>query len=997
MDSLLESLNPKQQDAVTHIEKPLLVFAGPGTGKTRVVVYKLAYLIKEKGFKPEEILALTFSDNAAQEMQERIEELLPDSTGFKISTFHSFCYELIREYSLELGINSQGTVITEEYQQSFLLDNLDNVDLKTFKIPTRPIDLAKSFQGAISRFKQENITIEELEKFLSKHEGDISEETGKLRDFAKAYRLYEDFKASKGLLDFGDMQYLAVYLLETRPEILDRLKNRIKYIIVDEFQDTDFSQLQLIFLLALEGNITVVGDDDQSIYRFRGAYLTNIAEFTDFFQKKGIEPERAVLSTNYRCTGNIQNVANILIENNPERQTKEIETSKDDGEPVTISLYQNDQEQAKGIYKKIKELNNNGVPWDNISILVRRRADARPIIETLAKFRIPYEVIGSREYFREPAVRAVAAYLKVLDDPIRNQPSLGLIMQRPIHGIMPGEIPKLARYAKDKEVSLWEALNDLDDFDGEIDHFLAFRQEIERLFNVHGEQGLLPVMRSILFGKDFFRIEINRQDMHNVRLLNRFLRLASGFLEIFPEAGLKEFLIHIHALTDLGLEDTGTEPSVGKVHLMTVHGSKGKEFSYVFIPCLNEKRFPSRYQRYKIEIPEDLTHGIPTEYSPEELHFQEERRLLYVALTRGEDKIHLSFCNRYGNNKKDTPKSMYLTEILSAGKGHELVEEIEDIEEQAEEIEDSVNGILKHRIYSGISRGEWQQAIDAMTALAVKQEVDIHHLKVPQEMHIHNYLKELEDLYRKPEQEHIEKGKYSPSKLKTYEDCPNKYYYQYVLEIPGEVKVFFELGTIVHEVMEKISMKLKEEGNVTEEHALNILNGLWKPSVYESKEKEKQDRAEAEKMIKDFLSHQAKKEGQIIDIEKWIDIDLDGRKIRGRIDRIDDMGKTVEVIDYKTSKTRTSKPKLKKDFQMVLYWLGTERVFEKPVSKVGHWYLRMDQEWMVEITKEEQEEVIQRAREVINSIESKEFSSTPGYQVCMFCDYGELCDDKGKG
>ena len=449
-------------------------------------------------------------------------------------------------------------------------------------------------------------------------------------------------------------------------------------------------------------------------------------------------------------------------------------------------------------------------------------------------------------------------------------------------------------------------------------------------------------------------------------------------------------------MIDIGLEDRESEPSADKIHLMTIHGSKGKQFPYVFIPCVNDKRIPSRYQKYKIDIPDDLAHGRSTDYTPEELHLQEERRLLYVAMTRAKEKLYLSYCNRFGSNKRDTPISMYLTEILASDSGFELVEEIEEIEEKAEEITDSIFGTLKHRIISGISRGEWQKSIEALTALAVKSKADIKSIKVPPSLDIDSYLKELEELYSVPESAHAEKGEYSPSKLRTYENCPKQYYFQYVLGIPGEIRDYFELGSLVHEVMERITQKLKDGEEVTEQHALEILDDLWKSSVYDSTEKEKQDRTEAEKMIREFLARQAQKEGKILDIETWIKIDIDGRKIRGRVDRIDDLGETLEVIDYKTSKSQTSRPELKQDFQMALYWLGTEQLFGKPVSKVGHWYLRMDKEWMVELTKEEREEVLQRAKDIINKIESKEFPCTPNYQGCRYCDYGELCDDKGK-
>jgi DNA helicase-2/ATP-dependent DNA helicase PcrA len=775
-----------------------------------------------------------------------------------------------------------------------------------------------------------------------------------------------------------------------------KLRERIKYIIVDEFQDSDFIQLQLVFLLAQEGNITVVGDDDQSIYRFRGAYLTNIVEFKNFFKDKGIESESIVLNTNYRCTGNIQTTASNLIKYNPARQDKEIDTNKDAGENVTVMHYPTDHDQALGLYHKLRELNEGGVPWEDIAILVRRRVDAMQIIEVLEKYRIPYEIIGSREYFREPIVRAVVAYLRTIADPVRYQPSLGLIMSRPVHGILPGDISRLAAYAKDNGMTLWEGLGNLEGFGGETKHLLEFKAQLDSLFEAYGDKDLLTLVRTILFGKDFFRVDISRGDLNNVRLLNKFIELTTAYLGIYPEATLSDFLVHLQALMDLGIEDKSTDTSADRIHLMTIHGSKGKEFPYVFLPCINDRHIPSRYQKYKINIPAELAHGKDIAFTPEELHQHEERRLLYVAMTRGKDQLQLSYCDRYGDNKRDTPISAFLTEILAAEQGFEVIEAEEPLEEEASALADNTTSMLQHRIFHGMNKGDWQSAIDAMTALAQKQDVDIKSLNIPKDQDINQYISDLEELYAQPEKAHIDKGEYSPSKLRTYEDCPKKYYYQYVLSIPGEVKEFFELGTVVHTVMERVTQRLKDGEGVSKEQALAILDTLWKPSAYESTEKEKQDREEAERMVKEFLIHQASKPGTILDIERWIKLDLEGRAIRGRVDRIDDLGESLQVIDYKTSKSKTSRPDLKKDFQMALYWLGTEQLFEKPVSQVGHWYLRFDKEWMVELTAEEREAVLERAKEVIEGIEGQQFASKPSYQVCMYCDYGELCDDKGR-
>jgi len=1013
-----ERLNEKQQEAVEHLDKPLFVFAGPGTGKTKVATNKLAYLIKEKGVKPNEILALTFSNKAAQEMETRLRELLPGIPNLRISTIHSFCNELLNENALEYGINADNPVFTDEYQQAFFLEHLDDLELEAFEVPTRPIELAQVFQKTITRFKQENITVERLEEYLksqdkggakvkekataptkkkgkAKTEDEDDEEAerlAQLRDIAKAYRAYEEFKATKGLLDFGDMQLRALQLLEDRPLIYKRYQKLFKYLIVDEFQDTDFIQLRLLFKLASQGNVTVVGDDDQSIYRFRGAYLTNMREFDEFYTKLGMKPYRTVLDVNYRCTKSIQRVATNLIGNNHDREDKEITTKKGEGAPVIVTFYKTDTDQAVGIIRRIQELHEKGVPWDEMAVLVRRRVDANPIVEMFERTGVPFEMLGSRELFREPVIRIVVAYLRVLEDPERNQPSLGLLLMRPRHGILPGEVQKLGRYAKDRQTSLWDALRAIESFEGDKAPFLEFRKGLDHLFEIKGESGLLELVRAILFGKDLFRAEVAKNGRHNIRCLNRFLEMTMEFLQIYPEATLEGFLTHIEALTDLGIEEEMDGPTSGRVHLLTIHGSKGMEFPYVFIPCLNKDKIPSRYKAYKIDVPAELADGIPPKGTPEELHLQEERRLLYVGITRGKDQVYLSYCQRYTERKTDSQPSMFLDEILKDTKGIK-VESAEESQEELEEVSMDKEEALHRHIHINLERGEWQKALDAITVLAKDKGAKIPALKIRPELDVDEYMKGLKILEQVPEEEHLKDAQYSPSKLRAYDECPKKYWFQHVLGIPGEMKTFFELGSLVHEVIEKISVQIKEGSKVNEKEALAILDSLWVPSVYDSKEKEKQDRVEAEEMVRKFLVHQAIKKGKILDIETWVDFELEGRRIHGRVDRVDDLGDVLEVIDYKTSKSKTSRPQLKEDFQMGVYKLGIEAAYGKKVVRVGHWYLRMDEEWMVELTDTETAAIKERALTIIKSIEEKKYDTTPGYDACRYCDYQELCDE----
>jgi len=986
----IHKLNPSQQAAVEHTDGPIMVLAGPGTGKTRVVTNKIAHLIQNKGYKPDQILALTFSNKASLEMEKRVRELIPEVIGFQISTFHSFCNEVVRTHSLELGLDASGNVISDNFQKAFLLGHLDQLGLEFFDVPLKPVDLAHTFQGAISRFKQENITLERLEEYLAARPEAKDEETAKLRDLARAYRAYEHFKAEKRLQDFGDMQLNIIKLFEQRPAVLERYRKRFKYVIVDEFQDSDFIQLQIIFMLAPSGNITVVSDDDQSIYRFRGAYSTNMVEFNEFFEAQGLPVKRLVLDVNYRCTANIQSVAGNLILNNPNRQAKEITTAKGPGTPVSIVHYLNDWEQAKGITRTIIELHNAGRAWDDIAILVRRRIDSLQIIENLEKAGVPVEIIEVREYFRKPVVNAVVAYLKVLSDPEQHQSALGQLMLRPVHGINNGEIQALGRYAKDQRCTIWDALNDLYEFKGDPTHLASFKAELDRISSIMGDEGLLHLVRAVLFGKDLFRVEIAQERTENIRLLSRFLELTLEFLEVYPDASLRDFLMYIEALANLKMEEKSLAEAIGSVRLLTVHGSKGMEFPIVFVPSLNKRRFPSRFQPYKINIPQELNHGVDLDANPNELHLQEERRLCYVAITRAKEHVYLSSYEMYGSNKNPTPRSLFLEEIERGEDGF-MSDAQTELMDELEERSTSFESAIHQKLQKGIHRQEWSEAIEALTALAIHQGDDVGKLAVPNDLDLEEYGEQLTIVDEETLQNHLEDIVYSPSRLERYEDCPKRYWYSYVLMIPGMPRTYFSLGTLVHDVCEQLAIRIKANEVVTIDEALAIFEAKWRPSAYDYEEQEQQDHAEAERMIRDFMARQAAKSTTIIDVEKWVRVELEGRVIEGKVDRIDDAGDVLQVIDYKSSKNMKSKPKLRQDVQLGLYQIGVENSFGKPVGDIGHWYLRHDQERMVRFGEEDLEAIRKRARSAIQGIEAGKFEATPSYQTCMWCDYRELC------
>ncbi len=1008
MSDILSALNEKQRMAVEYLKGPLSVFAGPGTGKTRVTTHKVAYLI-EQGYDPSEILALTFTQKAAREMEERVRELVPGVRGINISTFHSFCNEIVNENALTLGVNSGRTVLTQPYQQAFLYRNMESLGLEYFDVSKDPRDLAKTFQSAITRFKQENISPErlsdyleslapEVERILEEPEDEITGpqsslvgEFARLSDFLRAYVAYEEFKEEKGLIDFEDMQLLALRLLENNPVVLQSYRKKIKYVIVDEFQDTDYIQLQLIFRLADKGNITIVGDDDQSIYRFRGAYLTNVHEFRKFYTDRGMKPEEIVLDTNYRSTEDIQKIASALIENNPERVKKIVHTGKGKGAPVIMYHYDTEEDQAYHTAIKIKEMKETlGLNWGDFAILFRKRADSRRVADALGKAGLPFEVLGSRDYFGKPIIRSVFSYLSYVSDPLNHEYELAHILLRPGYGLTPLDVRLLSGLAKDRGVSMWEAMQDLSDYTGNRKGMESFVETMNSLFDALGEGGIYGLVRAILFSRDFFRVEIHRDNRENIRLLNRFLRITEEYLDLYPDSDIDSFMEHLEVMKRLGIDDEEEYGSGERIHIMTVHGAKGLEYPVIFVPALNEKHFPTNFRKKEIPIPDEISDAVKSSYGDEDQHYFEERRLLYVAATRAKDHLILSYCDIYHGNKKATPPSRYREEIKGLYEGQDI-SNVEPIELASDDVHERM---LDHLIRS-VQREEWQSALDAIAGLAMNRGASLSSLSFDRSVRVEDILSRMDSIEMEPVKYHAENSTYSPSQLKKYEECPRQYYFRYILGIPEERKTWFYLGTTVHLAVEMITRRLRDGEQVSEPEALAILDTLWSPSAYTSPAKERKDREDAERMIIDFMRRQATKSGEIIGIEEWIELDVGGKKIKGKVDRMDLVDGHIDVIDYKTSKNTLSRPKLKKDFQMGLYWAGTEELKGIPVKSTGHWYLRKDKEVMVELSPQELDEIKQRALSVIESIESGNFEPKPDYNTCRWCDFRELCDKTG--
>ena len=991
MENILSNLNSRQTEAVKETEKPLLIIAGAGSGKTLTVSSKIAYLI-HKGVKPENILALTFNQKAAEELKDRVVDMLGSSEDLNISTFHSFCTQIIEDNILSTKLNANFRVITETAQLVYLTKNINNFGLEYLEFSHEPYTLAEETKKFISRCKDEYILPNDLANYLKNQENktlndEEQNDLNNLKDILKIFRSYEEYKTKNNMLDFGDMLCIVHDLLKTKPLILNKYQQKFQYVIVDEFQDTNYLQLQIVNQLSKKHrHVAVVGDDDQSIYRFRGAYLTNIAEFKKMFPNHVEMP----LEQNYRSTKKIIAVANTLIEKAPERTVKTLFTDNPQGEQVTVVETTTDSAQTNYVLQTIKQQLETHSPKD-VAILCRRRASAEPIIKALRKHLIPFNFVGETGYFQEPIIKDVTAYLKVASNPAENNVEIARILHRFIYNLKPIEISKFANFASRRGISLYEAFDHLDKIEIDQEKFQEAKKLLDQLIKSKKKTQTLDLIHSLLFDLEFYKYEIAFQNNRNVQLLNQFYKFAEEFNSLYPGSDLEDFTDYVSCASNFEIEEENKDEEA--ITISTIHGAKGMQYPIVIIPDVVERKLPTTYMKDKFPIPETLLKGIKSVFDEKELHLQEERRLFYVAITRAKEKLIITYPKRYGENKTDSKPSRFLTD-LEYETNRNINCEKTNIEELYVEEPTSANQVqtaFMKQIISDLKMGKFTRAIERVLLIAKASNKD---MDISNEIISKIREPDYSILQQPTESEAIpvaEGRPFSVSQFITYKKCPRIYQYRYLMGIPEKPKYFFDFGASIHNVVEQLTRMMKEGKEVSHAIALGLLEKYWDPQGYKSQVDEKRDYEEAKTILKVFLEEQAKSQTEILEIEKRFETKIDDVKIVGRIDRIDKDGSNLIVVDYKTSKRASSENELKQDMQLLLYSIVVKTLYGKKPAKVGDWFLRSNEKKFIEVQDEAIETLKADIREIIAKIKAGKFDRTPGWE-CRNCDYGCLCE-----
>lgn len=962
-------LNSEQKKAVEILDKPVIVIAGPGTGKTAMICEKINYLF-EKGAIEDEILALTFTQKAAEEMSNRVESI--SGKLFTAKTFHSFALEIIENYQkefVELDLNYR--LIEEFDSYLFFLENLEKFNLKSVQIKNNNYSVASDLQSAILKLKEFGIKLETIDK--------LSFQNDLIRcDIKLAYEKYEQYKEKNNLIDFSDILIYLHDLLSNNLKIRDEITNKYKYILVDEFQDTNKVQLDILKLIAKE-NITIVGDPKQSIYSFRGVFAENFSDFKLHFKNYSL----IYLNQNYRASKKVlENINNFILKMSLKEELLEGNISLDGEVNVIEAAYE--ESQVKYIADKINLIKKTN-PKATIGILSRRRHELREVSFKLKQLGVKHNSLQVLSFFNQEIIKELVILLKIINSPYDSNNEFFTYLQK--FDLRFETIKAISRKASQKEKSIFKVLEEenlceyLDEvtllkrLKEDFDYFLEYKKT-----NVSVDK----LIYEIIVKFNYYQKAIAFENKENILLLNRFIGFAQSFSNKYKDTSITRFLQVCDTLKNSDIlhdEDLNLDNGV---NLMTIHQSKGKEYDYVFVLYLNDRKFPSMYSASRFPIVFDITR---------EKFIEEEKRLFFVAASRAKIGLDLVYVKRFLENKFDSKPCEFLSSINITKKIYD--EKITDVKLASLE---KIKLELISKINSLLLSGQFEEAkknIEIMKALFSKKDLSLF-LNPEINKNVIEYRAKVQKESLENVKINPETQVYSVSQLKTYESCPRKYLYNYVYKIPTSSKSFFDFGKSVHSVLENlISMFETESKEVLKQKAVLMLHKHWISKGYDNAIIEKEYFEKGVNAINSFIDKEfelRKEKREVVALEKEFLIQVNGKKILGYIDRIDKVkDEDYEIIDYKTSNSMETVESLNENLQLYVYAIALKELYEKYPSKVGLWYLVHDKLMQVSIDLKNIDKVKEKIMELILGIENNKFTQTPSFFNCTYCDFSSIC------
>ena len=924
-ERILEGLNAPQAAAVTHETGPLLIIAGAGTGKTTVITRRIAYLIATRAARPSEILALTFTDKAAAEMEERVDTLVPYGyADVQIATFHAFGDRLIKENALELGLTPDFRVLTRAEQIIFLRDHLFEFPLKHYRPLGDPTRHLHAILTQFSRLKDEDVGPDEYLAHAEELLAAASDEESRLAaeqhlELARTYAQYQTLMARLGQIDFGD-----------------------------EFQDTNYAQFELVKLLAARHrNVAVVGDDDQAIFRFRGASMSNILDFDRTYP----DAHQVVLQENRRSPQAVLDAAYRLIQhNNPDRLEvaqkidKRLISTVGDGEAPRHLPFDTVSTESDQVAELIREEHERGRPYRDFAVLVRANNDADHYLRALNMRGIPWTFSGNAGLYGRPEVRLLIAFLRSVvytDDSV----SLHYLASSDVYQVPIVDLTNCATYATRKNRHLFQVLHDVP---ADLPLSDEGRVAIARL--------VMDLSRYMELGREHPTGEVLYQFLVDSGLMTRYAKApaeleqevqnVSKFFTRVKEAArvlkydnVREFVSHLDALMDAGDDPAVAEADTETpaVHVLTVHKSKGLEWPIVFMVDCVQNKFPSTRRSDPLEMPPGLIKDLlPTG----DFHEQEERRLFYVGMTRAKERLYLTSAEDMGGKRK-WKVSQFVLEALDLPK-------------------DAARPFRAQAI-EGLRR---QAPLPEIAGLGLAPIPDDEPLAV------------------------------SHRQVDDYETCPLKYQFIHILRIPLRQHHSVVYGNALHKAVE-FYLRRRAAGNYTSlEDFLLAFDNAWRNEGFLTRDHEEQRKRAGIVALTRFY-HEEEASGQKpTDVEREFGFSLGLDRVRGRFDRVDETPDGLVIVDYKSSDVTDQKKadqRAKESLQLKIYALAQYEMTGRLPARVELRFLESGLVGRHTPTDQDLAKAREAIAEAARGIRRREFEATPEYQACRYCPYNQIC------
>ena len=934
-----KKLNSDQVQAIKHGRGPLLIIAGAGTGKTTVITERIKYLIEKGLAKTEEILALTFTEKGANEMEERIDVALPLGYGdMWVSTFHSFCDRILRESSIEIGLSSNYKLMTAAQSIDLIKKNLFDFNLDYFRPLGNPNKFIEGLLQHFSRLQDECVTPDDYLKYAKNYKNDEELEVKKVNELSKSYKFYTELKLKNNVLDFGDLIVYVIKLFKDRPNVLKKYQEKFKYILVDEFQDTNFAQNELVVLLAgKEQNITVVADDDQAIYRFRGAAVSNVIQFRNTFPNTKV----IVLSKNYRSNQEILDKSYELIQhNNPDRLevveniNKKLKSLSDSKTYKVKQIHtKSSQDEASEVASEILHLIDDSkgkYSYSDIAVLVRANNHAESFIREFERQGIPHQFLGPSKLFEKEEIVDLISYLKVLYNP-EDSISFYRLLSSEILDISSLELVKISSTAKKNSLSIFEVIAENNN-----EKIVKILTLIDKHLKVINKETAGQILYDYINEVGIYQKIIEDGEEAKAKNIAKFFEKIKSFEEENKNAGVTSVVDYIDLLTEVGESPSVTDgdwQENNAVNILTVHSSKGLEFPVVFLVNLVGERFPSRERHEQIPIPEELIKEV---LPKGDFHLQEERRLFYVGMTRAKERLYLTSSDFYGDGKRIKKISPFVLEALG--------------------------------------------------------ETTRENKKVDRNIKI-EYKNNNRDIAVEKKETKIKIDYLSVSQIETFKTCPMHYKLKYIYKLATPPSASISFGVSIHNTLKDFYQDITDS---KKSDILSIYKKNWIEEGYQNKKHKTEFFKKGEQYLLGFLDNGYEPKTSTIALEQKFNIKIDNTlKIGGTIDRIDDLGKgRYEIIDYKTGANIPSQKEVDKDMQLSFYALALTNLYkvEPEDIKLSLYYLDTQEKITTRRTGEDLENLKKEILEIREEIENSDFKCNGNYFCQQGCEYSIFCN-----